>query len=309
MNYTIEKPKMSFVVYLLGTVIVFALIALGIASFTAFNKIADFWQAFFSALTIEVAGIVEAMALARGKNKIGFAGMVLTLLVSGTYNYIQAEQAGRLSGITDQWQLGSLALGPLFALTVLSLTVGKEIRNHEDRVQKWGRDRQNWELEQTLRIENEQKEKEHDDMVRNNRIEHEKREQDEKDRQDRLAQEKMRMQVELEKERIRAESERLAAIEMERIRAEEERKTEIAKAKLEAKKRKILQNFVENNDFSDTIWINDWRKLPNEDKILIASMTTAEIREKYEVSERTALNWYKRARGIMPENNNGHQQD
>jgi hypothetical protein len=292
MEYTIEKPKISILIYLLGIVIILSLIGLGIAAYTAFKMTTDIIiQALLFATIIEVTGIVEAIALIRSKNWVGILGMVFILAISGTYNYVQAEKTGKFHGITDQWQLTTLALGPLLATTILSMTVGKELRTHDENVKKWEKDRQKWHTDKALRDADEEKNLE------------------EKSRQDRLAQEKMRMQVELEKERIRAESDRLAAIEMERIRTEAERKTEMAKARLEAKKRKILQNFVQESEFSDTIWINDWRKLPSEDKLLIASMTTAEIREKYEVSERTALNWYKRARGILPENNNGHQQD
>lgn len=42
---------------------------------------------------------------------------------------------------------------------------------------------------------------------------------------------------------------------------------------------------------SETSGHTDWRNVPAEDKAKIAAMTTRQVQETYQVSERTALNW------------------
>jgi len=78
----------------------------------------------------------------------------------------------------------------------------------------------------------------------------------------------------------------------------------------EAATRKIMAEGLENDQkmtgnlpeiipTQESAKWNDWRKLPVEDRALVATMATFEIVQKYGVSDRTARNWRKAAR-------NGH---
>jgi hypothetical protein len=143
-GYTKEKPRPPVTAWLLGSVLLFGLAALFLAAFEAFRQVMSPGQAFFSALLIETAAVVEAVAFARDRKGIAAAGLVVSLAVSATYNYIQVETAGLERGITNWWQLLSLAIGPLSALAMLSLSLGTILREHERRVAAWEADRQHW---------------------------------------------------------------------------------------------------------------------------------------------------------------------
>lgn len=108
-------------------------------------------QAFFAATLIEAGLIIEALALIK-RPQVWYIWIAvsISLVVSGTYNYIQAaSMATGPSGepTLNPWQLGTLALGPLAALAFVSLTLGYELREYQARVEKWQTDRAAW-LEQ-----------------------------------------------------------------------------------------------------------------------------------------------------------------
>lgn len=134
----VQKPRMPWIIHLLIVLVVFGLAALGQAAYAAFLQVAFLSQALPSAVLIEAGMILESVALIR-RNWIAVPGLFVSLLVSGTYNYIQAQQHGALASppLTDSFQLAMLAIGPLSALFFAALTLGFEISRHEQRVAAW----------------------------------------------------------------------------------------------------------------------------------------------------------------------------
>jgi biotin operon repressor len=153
MNYSIQKPRPSVALYLLSILVLAGLVALFLAADYAFRQIMESrLQAIFAAVLIEAGMIVEAIAVMRSKkNWPALVGLFVSLLVSGTYNYIQAEHAGKLVGIEGSWQLLTLALGPLSALTFLAMAVGRELGDFERRLEAWHISRQKWLEDQDAR--------------------------------------------------------------------------------------------------------------------------------------------------------------
>lgn len=143
-RYTIPPPDTPISLYALTLALIAGLIALYIAAFHAFSQVMQPMQASFNAALIEIGAVVEAIALVRGRNKIALLALVLSIIVSATYNYIQVSTAGAALGLTNDWQLLTLALGPLLALTFLALTTGGELAAHEQRKAEWHADRQTW---------------------------------------------------------------------------------------------------------------------------------------------------------------------
>lgn len=127
------RPRLSASFWLLCLLAGVGLVALFLAAFHAFDQVMEPYQAGFAALLIEAGMVVEAIALARGLNRLAAVGMVISLVVSGTYNYVQVDAAGKLEG----WPLYALALGPLFALAFLALTIGQELREYEAQLANW----------------------------------------------------------------------------------------------------------------------------------------------------------------------------
>jgi pyruvate/2-oxoglutarate dehydrogenase complex dihydrolipoamide acyltransferase (E2) component len=144
-TYPHPRPAPPAQLYLLAALSVFGLAALWLAAFHAFSQVAGGPQAFFAATLIEAGLIVEALALVK-RPKVWYIwiAILISLVVSGTYNYIQAAAAAPAFNV---WQLGTLALGPLAALAFVSLTLGYELREFQQRVEKWQTDRAAW-LEQ-----------------------------------------------------------------------------------------------------------------------------------------------------------------
>jgi hypothetical protein len=153
-RYTISKPKLGVVAYLLAILVLVGVIALFFAAQYAFRQVmANEIQAFFAALVIEFGVIIEALALVRDKKGWAVGGLLVSLAVSGTYNYIQAQVAGKAAGIDNPWQLLTLAVGPLSALTFASLQLGGMLRAHDQVVVQWEKDRQLWIEAETRRLE------------------------------------------------------------------------------------------------------------------------------------------------------------
>lgn len=215
-DYTIPKPKLSPVVYLLGGVILIGLAALFIAARFAFTQIGHgAAQSTFAALLIEFGMIVDAIVVMRSANpkKLwpALIGLGISLLVSGTYNYIQAQIGGAQRGITAGWQLTALALGPLSALTFLSLTVGGELRDHEAQVAQWEQERQRWLDDRAAQItaDNEA----HEARLRQEQEEREARARREQAEQElRIRQVELDAQAKIERMRIRAERKALQTV-------------------------------------------------------------------------------------------------
>ncbi|MBE7553651.1 MAG: hypothetical protein HS126_21495 [Anaerolineales bacterium] len=150
-NYPHPRPTVPVQLYLLAGLSVFGLAALWLAAFHAFLQVASGPQAFFAATLIEAGLIIEALALIK-RPKVWYIWIAvsISLVVSGTYNYIQAaSMATGPNGepTLNSWQLLTLALGPLSALCFVSLTLGYELREYQARLEKWQIDRATW-LEQ-----------------------------------------------------------------------------------------------------------------------------------------------------------------
>lgn len=135
--YPVPEPQNPAALYILSMILVIGLIALFIAAVFAFEKTQPLIQAIFSAMLIEAGAIGEAFAIIKRRNRIAIAGLAVSIIVSGTYNYIQSKYIGETHGLTDPWQLWTLSLGPLAALVFLALSTGHELNEHEQDREKW----------------------------------------------------------------------------------------------------------------------------------------------------------------------------
>jgi hypothetical protein len=144
LDFPTPPPKPGPVLWLMGAVLLCGFAYLFQAAYHAFDQIMAPAQAVFGAALIEAGMVMAAVSYARRAHWLALAEVVLSLVISGTYNYIQAERAGQIAGIADQWQLLSLALGPLAALAFLALLTGRTIRDLEKRRSEWEDERQAW---------------------------------------------------------------------------------------------------------------------------------------------------------------------
>lgn len=71
--------------------------------------------------------------------------------------------------------------------------------------------------------------------------------------------------------------------------------------KVGSENRKVAGNFLSEGSGPKSSR-QDWRNLPQEDRLLVASMKTTDIMDKYGIPERTARNWRKSAQ-------NGHHRE
>lgn len=274
------KPKLPVIVYLLFVLAVCGLVALGIAAYTAFSQVAGREQALAASILIEAAMVIEGITLIR-RNWWAAGGVLVSLIVSCTYNYIQAEQAGKLHGLTNPWQLFTLAIGPLSALFFLALTIGYELKQHENRVKEWEEDQK----KRKAQIQEEAKA----EQVR----------RDEKDLEEKRRKEEADRNFELEKERIR----QAEATKREAARLEEERKEKIARARIEAKERaksegandvqfarEIAHNRATYEDFAQAMQSNGTHEWTGE-----------AIAQEFGVSRRTGNYWLARWKEEHPD--------
>lgn len=141
--FPVVKPTLPVAVGLLGGALVFGLLALFWSAFVAFDQVHPSIQSLFYAGVIEIGAIAEALTIVRAKGKdratlwIAVIALVISVVVSATYNYIQVASAASDVEITNDWQIWSLALGPLAAVLSLALTVGKQYGQYEEHVQDW----------------------------------------------------------------------------------------------------------------------------------------------------------------------------
>lgn len=215
--YPYPKPRLTTQILLLGLIVVSGLIALFFAAFHAFKLVAEPTQAFFAALVIEAGLIAECLAIINKPRSVApWLGLVISYIVSGTYNYTQAAKAGEGLG---GWELGALAFGPLSALAVVSLAFGNELRSHQERVEDWSKARADWVENEYKRIGQERQQRELD-----------------------------RLKLTQEQERIKLESEQKHAEKMARIEAKKAanlpRKNTAEKRISKADKREISLNIL-----------------------------------------------------------------
>lgn len=141
--YPVVKPTLHVVVGLLSGSLVFGLLALFWSAFVAFDQVHPSIQSLFYAGVIEIGAIAEALTIVRAKGKdrptlwVAVIALVISVVVSATYNYIQVASAASDVEITNNWQIWSLALGPLAAVLSLALTVGKQYGQYEEQLQEW----------------------------------------------------------------------------------------------------------------------------------------------------------------------------
>jgi hypothetical protein len=149
--YPYAKPTPPTQLWALGLITVGGLIALFFAAFHAFSLVAMPTQAFFAAVIIEAGLVVEALALInKPKTLYPWLGLLISFLVSGTYNYVQAASAGQDLASAE---LLALAFGPLSALAVVSLTFGNELRDYQERIAIWEDNRAMWVDNERMRLE------------------------------------------------------------------------------------------------------------------------------------------------------------
>lgn len=129
-----RRPGVPVTVWLLSVVVGSGLIALFLAARAAFGTVAGDVQAVAAALLIEAGTIVEAVSFARSRNRVAGVGLVVSFVVSMTYNI---TQAGDARPDLVWWQLAALGLGPLAALTFVSLALGEELRIYRVTVDEW----------------------------------------------------------------------------------------------------------------------------------------------------------------------------
>ncbi len=160
LQYPYERPKSPIQIYLLAGLIIIGLIALFLAAVNAFDKVVSLPQAVMSALLIEAGLVIESLTLMRKPKAIfPYLAIALALAVSGTYNYMQVSGtvATNEALILSNWQMLSLALGPLLALGIISLTLGDFLKDYQNKEATWERERATWVEAEKLRLEAEAK--------------------------------------------------------------------------------------------------------------------------------------------------------
>lgn len=148
-NYIVPKPRFPVSAKLYGGVVGLGLIGLGIVAFETFHLFHGLAVALFFGLVIEFGAVVESIGLAGGVNKKTWwiiPGLIVTLLVSGGYNYLTAARAGALLDppVTGGLILAAVGVGPLAAVFFIAVQLGVKIHEHEAAVAKWEAGRQVW---------------------------------------------------------------------------------------------------------------------------------------------------------------------
>ncbi|MBE7473185.1 MAG: hypothetical protein DPW09_24835 [Anaerolineae bacterium] len=167
--YPHPRPTEPVQLYLLAGLASFGLLALWLAAFHAFLKVASGPQAFFAATLIEAGLIIEALALIKRPHVwYTWVAVGISLMVSGTYNYIQAAAVAGES--LNTWMLLTLALGPLAALAFVSLTLGHELREYQNRVETWQTDKAAWLEQRRLEAEAYERQQEAERQLRLQRL-------------------------------------------------------------------------------------------------------------------------------------------
>lgn len=149
-KYTIRKPAWPLTMWLLAGVMAAGVGALWLAAYHAFQQVMEPLQAVFAATLVEAGIIVEALTLVRSRSVFAGVAVVIGLVVSGTYNFIQAQSAGTLS---NGWFLFVLALGPLASLVSMAMAFGNELRKWEEKVVEWEKKYQEWTDRESLKAQ------------------------------------------------------------------------------------------------------------------------------------------------------------
>lgn len=140
-----QQPKVPLTVWTLTLVAASGLVAQFLAARAALDQVlTSSWHSGAAAILIEAVAVIDALVLMRSRNWAAIPGLVVALLVSGTYNYIQAEAAQPEWG---WWRLGTVAVGPLAALFSVGLVLGQELYDHRWRLAEWEAERLSLEVQ------------------------------------------------------------------------------------------------------------------------------------------------------------------
>lgn len=137
------KPRPPVQIWILAAVLALGLIAQYIGGEAAFSllKRGPIYSAAASAL-IEAMAMAEAFTLAMSYrpqaqdeqdeggltfNPFALAGLIISLLCSGVYNYVWVQET---VPHLEPYQVWAYAIGPLTALASAGLTLGMELREH-----------------------------------------------------------------------------------------------------------------------------------------------------------------------------------
>ncbi|MBE7474268.1 MAG: hypothetical protein HS114_34495 [Anaerolineales bacterium] len=211
-NYPHPRPTEPVQLYLLAGLAGFGLLALWLAAFHAFLNVASGPQAFFAATLIEAGLIIEALALIKRPHVwYTWVAMAISLMVSGTYNYIQAAAVAGES--LNTWMLLTLALGPLAALAFVSLTLGHELREYQNRVESWQADKAAWLEQRRLEAEAYERQQEAERQARLERLQQAEYERQEREAQRRYEAERVEREWQhKQQERAERRTERLVKL-------------------------------------------------------------------------------------------------
>jgi len=303
-TYPHPKPKPSLQLYALAVLAAFGLAALWLAAFDAFTKIAPAPQAFFAATLIEAGLIAEAMALVRYKDSwYPKLGLVVSIIVSGTYNFIQADIANTLRIEASQpalamWPLLALALGPLLALAFLALALGDTLQRHQAAADQWATDRANWLADRAAKAEERQRQQE---------LWQRQREQEEAEHR-RKVEEDQRQYERKEAERKRKRAER-AARQRQPIPARTAQNGTLAATNGTSG----TTNGTDSANLPAGLSIiptdrDHFRQLVRQGAVDPEKLTGSILAQHAPVSERAARGWLKEAKQLVPANghSNGH---
>lgn len=269
-----RKPKMSKKIYFDWGILAFGLIGLGFVAFHSFTVIGEgpVPSLAFSAL-IEYGLIMATINLARG-NRLSWFEIVISLIVSAIYNYINMRAVNINSGYVladkEQWLLFIFGVGPLAIEFTAALMAGKEYSKFEVALANWEKSELAKAEAKQVEADNRVKAKEAEDA----RIAEETRkhqwEVEEKEKIAKIASEE-RIQLSKIAEEEKTKRKEIAVRERE-ISVE---KTEVAEIAEKLPKRKYA-------DFVNDMKSNGHHKY-----------TAKEISEKYGISERQGRTWLK----------------
>jgi hypothetical protein len=262
-----NKPTKPITIYPLALVAVAGLAAQFLAARSAFDLItSNPYHSIAAALLIEAATVVEALVFVRSRNAWAALGLVLTVIVSATYNYVQAVNAD--AGLSS-WQLIAMAVGPLAALVSVGLALGDELRRYENALMEW-------------RLEQEAIAQEEADLLRRATL-----------KAERAAQDEMRWQRQLEQRRLEAELERQAQLQATQLREEG-----LARRRAERAERKKTDTTKTRHESDRMTDAPRWRDMAHflNDTDRPDDLKPPRIAELAQVSLRTAQRWKKMAR-------------
>lgn len=130
-----NKPSFPFSAILISLVVLACLVAQFLVAEGAFDLVGRGGAySYIAAFAIESAIAVEALLFAKNQSRVYFLGLVVSFLVSGTYNFTLVDKAAVELG---WFAVGALALGPLFALATVSLALGDVFFAYDERVTQW----------------------------------------------------------------------------------------------------------------------------------------------------------------------------